>query len=93
MDLNRVSELTPEVTAEIENLFQYHVSATAGNAGQYLVKADIENLFQYHPASGQRVKAALLSAYTTIIAEIPPCPARTRALNKIAEARWDVNGF
>ena len=57
----------------------------------------IEDMFLYHPwsedqvAKGQLVKSALINAFTTIIANVPPCPDRTVALRKLREARMDCN--
>ena len=61
------------------------------------VGIEIENLFQYHPWDdakvnrGKIVKDALIAAYKAIIENVPPCPTRTRALNKIVDARMDAN--
>lgn len=61
------------------------------------VAAQIEDLFQYHTwddeqrRRGAVVRDALMDAYRALIEFVPPCPTRTRALNKIVDARMDAN--
>jgi hypothetical protein len=61
------------------------------------VDHEIQNLFEYQPwgpeqvAAGTRVRAALTEAYREIVRSVPPCPTRTRALNKIVDSRMDAN--
>ena len=57
----------------------------------------VQRLFKYQPwdkeqeHAGNEVRDALVSAFTTILAHVPPSPTRTAALRKIYEARMDAN--
>lgn len=61
------------------------------------VIAEVDNLFEYHPwdeeqkCAGQVVRSVLADAYKQILKWVPPCPTRTRALNKLVDARMDCN--
>jgi hypothetical protein len=60
-------------------------------------RAQIHDLFQYHAwddgmiNQGSIVLNALEEAYAAIIANVPPSPTRTRALNAIVDARMLAN--
>jgi acyl carrier protein phosphodiesterase len=57
----------------------------------------VQELFTYREwteeqkASGKRVKDFLAEAYKAIIINVPSCPARTRALNALTDARMLAN--
>lgn len=57
----------------------------------------IHNLFTYHPweeeqkLAGERVRNSLAAAYTTLLAEVPASPSRTRALNMLLDCRMLAN--
>ena len=59
--------------------------------------AAIRDLFEYHAwdelqrQAGQGVRSALITAYEVIVATVPPCPTRTRALNMLVDARMLCN--
>lgn len=73
MDLNRAAELTVEVDAAVEDLFEYH-------------PWDAEQ-----QSRGSDVRHALANAVKALIANVPPCPTRTRAINHIVDARMLAN--
>lgn len=57
----------------------------------------IDDLFRYHPWDiekidcGNAVRDALKGAYHAILANVPPSPSRTRALNCVTDARMLAN--
>ena len=61
------------------------------------VAALVDDYFEYHPwdaqkvACGAAVRKALSDAVKVILDNVPPCPTRTVAIRKIAEARMDAN--
>ncbi len=61
------------------------------------ISAEIDNLFEYHPwdedqkTAGKVVREQLASAVKQIVKWVPPCPTRTRAINKLVDARMDCN--
>ena len=66
-------------------------------APQRLSLDNVEHAFTYQPWNedqqrrGKEVTAALISAAKTIIANVPECPTRTRALNNLIDARMLAN--
>jgi len=57
----------------------------------------VKDIFKYHPWDqkkidcGEKVRAALQGTYLVILEAVPACSTRTRALNKLVEARMDAN--
>ena len=57
----------------------------------------VSDVFEYQAwdagqiEAGSGVRNALASAYRQIIAAVPPCPTRTRALNMLVDARMLAN--
>lgn len=61
------------------------------------IDRDVKEVFTYAPwdktqeAQGGAVRDALMAAYKTVLANVPPCATRTVALRKLVEARMDCN--
>lgn len=72
-DFTRATELTPEIEATIDDVFEYH-------------KWDVNQVLE-----GTHVREALARAVKVIVANVPPCPTRTRAINNIVDARMLAN--
>lgn len=69
----RATELTPEIVAQLHDVFTYH-------------PWDAEQ-----KQKGDQVVQALISAVKVIIFHVPPCATRTRAINKLIDARMLAN--
>jgi hypothetical protein len=61
------------------------------------VREQVDVAFTYQPwnegqvANGVKIREALSAAFLVIIDSAPPCPTRTRALNKLLDARMLAN--
>lgn len=61
------------------------------------VRANVQSLFRFEPwqpsqiAKGDRVREKLAEAYLAVLENVPPSPARTRALNMITDVRMLAN--
>ena len=61
------------------------------------VAAAVKDLFKYHPwddikqSYGAEVRDALANAFLVVLANVPPGPTRSRALNCILDARMLAN--
>lgn len=65
-----------------------------------LTRVTLENVvavFTYQPwtedqtARGQRIRDSLVAAAKVILTDVPECPARTRAINALVDARMLAN--
>jgi len=62
-----------------------------------VTKENVEAVFTYQPwtkeqtARGQAVRDSLVNAALEIFENVPDCPARTRAINNLVDARMLAN--